>query len=87
MTRHDASPVQDGTTAASSALAFHGGLILARDRCRFVKDEASQEDQFAYHAAREAAGTSFTLKGFMDGMMRFGPVPVRHYRPRHAGQR
>jgi hypothetical protein len=29
---------------------------------------------------RAAKGEQFRLKEFMDGMMRLGPVPIRHYR-------
>ena len=29
----------------------------------------------------------FTLRGFMDGMMDLGPVPVRHYQEARSGKR
>lgn len=35
-----------------------------------------------YDAARAARGTAFTLTSFMDGMMDWGPVSLRHYRAR-----
>ena len=34
---------------------------------------------------KRARGASYRLKEFMDGMMEFGPVPVRHYRERLLG--
>jgi len=33
-----------------------------------------------FDEVRAARGESFRLKEFMDGMMRLGPVPIRHYR-------
>jgi hypothetical protein len=35
-----------------------------------------------YDDVLEVHGDSFVLRGFMDGMMLLGPVPVRHYRDR-----
>ena len=39
-----------------------------------------------YEDVREAHGPDFDLKGFMDGMMEMGPVPVGHYRNRMLGR-
>jgi hypothetical protein len=33
-----------------------------------------------YDAARTAQGSAFTLRGFLDGMMEMGPVPLRYYK-------
>jgi hypothetical protein len=38
-----------------------------------------------YRDVRGARGDAFELREFMDGMMEFGPVPVRHYRRRMLG--
>lgn len=46
--------------------------------------EGYREVREVYDAARRAAGPSFSLRTFMDDMMSLGPVPVRHYRARHA---
>lgn len=43
-----------------------------------------REMREVYDAARRAAGGTFSLQAFMDDMMTLGPVPVRHYRARHA---
>lgn len=38
-----------------------------------------------YEDVRAARGEELELRGFMDGMMELGPVPVRHYRERMLG--
>jgi uncharacterized protein (DUF885 family) len=54
-------------TASPQMLTYHRGDRDVRE---------------VYDAARRAAGDSFDLRAFMDGMMTLGPVPVRHYRAR-----
>lgn len=39
-----------------------------------------------YDDARRARGPAFDLRGFMDGMMADGPVPVAHYREKMLGK-
>ncbi len=39
-----------------------------------------------YDDVKAARGDDFVLKEFMDGMMEFGPVPVRHYRAHMLGR-
>lgn len=40
-----------------------------------------------YEAARTAQGAAFTLRGFLDGMMAMGPVPLRYYKARFEAAR
>lgn len=41
-----------------------------------------REVQGLYEEVRKARGEAFRVKDFLDGMMKLGPVPVRHYRQR-----
>jgi uncharacterized protein (DUF885 family) len=44
-----------------------------------------REVQHLYEDVRQARGTAFSVREFVDGMMALGPVPIAHYREKMLG--